>query len=133
MSYRGFLPPITCPRCGTLNNQVREKCRYCNGPLENYCSDEDCMELNLPQARYCKMCGKPTIFLEERCFDEEFCSSLKQEAKDYYKTNGDPDTPEAKAEVAQRRREYLRMTRRNGGWYDDFPEMPTEPDYIPFY
>ena len=62
MYYRGNLPPVKCPRCGTLNNQVREECRYCNCPLDNYCSDEECGELNVTKARFCKRCGKPTTF-----------------------------------------------------------------------
>ena len=142
MSYRGYLPPVECPRCSTLNNQIREECRYCKGPLENYCSDDTCDCLNKKDARFCKKCGQPTVFTLQRVFDERLCAFLKQSAKNYFEINGDPDTPEAKAEQAQRRREYRAMMSRGrydgfyGGPYndsDDFPEPPTEPDYIPYY
>ena len=140
MYYRGYSPPVECPRCGTLNNQVREECRYCDGPLENYCSDDTCDCLNKRDARFCKKCGQPTVFMKQRVFDERLCAFLKQSAKNFFEINGDPDTPEAKA--AQRRSEYRAMMSRGryGGLFcdpyddpDDYPEPPTEPDYIPYY
>ena len=149
MYYRGYLPPVECPRCGTLNNQVREACRYCNGPLENYCSDDTCDCVNQRNARFCKKCGQPTVFMQQRVFDERLCAFLKQSAKNYFEVNGDPDSPEAKAAQKRMRREYREELRRDSwgysryggfggyrgydGFDDDIPEPPLEPDYIPYY
>lgn len=143
MYYRGNLPPVKCPRCGTLNNQVREECRYYNCPLDNYCSDEECGELNVKKARFCKRCGKPTTFNQFYVFDDAVVQRYTTSAWNYYLINGDPDTPEAKAEQARRQWEYRAMmsrsNRRYGGMFDsyddpdDFPEPPLEPDYIPYY
>ena len=138
MYYRGYLPPVECPRCGTLNNQVRDECRFCDCPLENYCEDSDCV--NQRNARFCKKCGQPTLFSRHKVFNEAYVQMMHLSAKHYYEVNGDPDTPEAKAEQARRRREARRELRRDswsyGGDYyddDDFPEPPTDPDYIPYY
>lgn len=142
MYYRGYMPPVECPRCGMLNNQVRDICRYCNGSLENYCSDDNCNCLNKSDARFCKSCGQPTVFMQQRVFDEQLCAILKQSARSYFEKYGDPDTPEAKAKQARMQREYRvmlsrqRYVGRHGNSYDDpddYPEPPTEPDYIPYY
>ena len=139
MYYRGCLPPVYCPRCGTLNNQVREACRYCRCPLDNYCSDDECGELNVKKARFCKSCGKPTLYSKYQVFDEAVVQRYTASAKEYYLINGDPDTPEAKAEQARRQREARRQLRRASWRYgdsyddDDFPEPPLDPDYIPYY
>lgn len=101
MYYRGYLPPVKCPRCGTLNNQVREECRYCNFPLDNYCSDEECGELNAKKARFCKCCGKPTLFNKYHVFEENIVERYTLSAQNYYLINGDPDTLEAKAKNAR--------------------------------
>lgn len=140
MYYRGYLPPVKCPRCGTLNNQVREECRYCQCPLDNYCSDEECGELNVAKARFCKKCGKPTTFSWYHVFEESVVHRYTVSAQNYYLVNGDPDTPEAKAEQERRRREFREMYRTNRRYgifdpydEDDFPEPPLDPDYIPYY
>ena len=77
------------------------------------------------------------------CFDDAVVQRYTASAWNYYLINGDPDTPEAKAEQARRQREYRAMmprsNRRYGGMFDsyddpdDFPEPPLEPDYIPYY
>ena len=117
MYYRGYLPPVECPRCGTLNNRVREECRYCNGPLENYCSDDTCDCLNKRDARFCKKCGQPTVFMKQRVFDERLCAFLKQSAKNFFEINGDPDTPEAKAEQKRMHREYRANVLKAAVWW----------------
>lgn len=141
MYYRGYLSPIACPRCGTLNNQIREECRFCDGPLVNYCTDEECDCENQREARFCKKCGRPTIFAKHRVFDEKYCAVLRLSAQHYYEVNGDPDSPEYKAEQARLRREYRQSSFSERSWRyggsafddDDFPEPPLEPDYIPYY
>ena len=137
MYYRGYLPPVHCPRCGTLNNQVREECRYCRCPLDNFCSDDECGELNVRTARFCKACGKPTLYSKYRIFDEAVVQRYTVSAQNHYLINGDPDTPEAKAEQARRQREARRQLRRDNWLFDDdpddYPERPTDPDYIPYY
>lgn len=142
MHYSGYGAPITCPRCGTLNNRKREECRYCNGPLENYCTDDCCYTLNRPEARFCKKCGQPTIFNKGRVFDANLCTFLTASARNYFAVNGDPDSPEAKAEQARKQREARREMRRSrsSAWYtfddwwdDDIPEPPLDDDYIPYY
>ena len=108
------------------------------------CSDDSCNCLNKREARFCKKCGQPTVFMQQRVFDERLCAFLKQSAKNYYEVNGDPDTPEAKAEQKRMHREYRAMFSKRwyGGLYDsydpycdddDIPEPPTDPDYIPYY
>lgn len=111
MFYRGYLPPVKCPRCGTLNNQIREECRYCRCPLENYC--EDCDYTNLKNARFCKKCGQPSLFSKYKVFNEAYVEMMHLSAKHYYEVNGDPDTPEARAEAEKRRREARRQLREN--------------------
>ena len=145
MYYRGYLPPINCPRYNTLNNLVREECRYCSCPLDNYCSDEYCGELNVRNARFCKRCGKPTAFSQHQVFDEVVVHRYTASAQNYYRINGDPDTPEAKAEAARRQREFRARMRRKSDYgaidgaygsyddFDDYPEAPLDPDYIPYY
>lgn len=137
MYYRGYLPPVECPRCGTLNNQVREECRFCNCPLENYCEECDC--INQKNARFCKKCGRPSLFSSHKVFNEEYVKMMHLSAKHYYEVNGDPDTPEARADAERRRREARRRTREDSWMYgiydndDDFPEPPLDPEYIPYY
>ena len=132
MYYRGYGPPVKCPRCEAPNNPVREECRLCNCPLENYCSDELCMTLNVEKARFCKCCGKPTLFNQYRVFDEEVRNRYVISARNYFLINGDPDSPEEKARAA---REHRQARIEMGLWReeDDIPEPPLEPDYIPYW
>ena len=144
MYYRGYLEPIPCPLCGTLNNQVREECRFSGCPLENYCSDEDCGTLNTPAARYCKSCGRPTRFLKAKVFDEELRAEKTRQALIYYHIHGDPDTRAAKKRAAE---EALRIRAlydpsalddlyalENGFLPDDdLPDLPLDPEDIPYY
>lgn len=138
MYYRGYSIPVSCPRCGTMNNQIRQQCRFCNGPLKNYCSDEDCNCLNMEEARYCKKCGKPTLFMKHKVFDKRLCASLRIEAKFHYDIHGDPDSPEYKARQARIRSEFRRSRDFCDSWddglFDDYmPEPPIDPDDIPYY
>lgn len=140
MYYRGYLQPVACPRCETLNNQIREEYRFCGCPLENYCTDDECGELNILKARFCKKCGKPTVLMKARAFDEKAHAEMTEKARLYFLIYGDPDTPQAKAEQTRRQRETRRELRRydrrawQGGFDDnDCPEPPLDPDYIPYW
>lgn len=130
MYYKRYLPPVKCPLCGTLNNQVREECRFCNGPLANYCSDEDCDTLNTSDARFCKKCGRPTLFNNSGVFDKLYCDGLTSIAETTFARYGDPDSPEAR-KAEQRREEQARWGPVY--WGDDCPEPPLDDDYIPWY
>lgn len=135
MYTRGYLPPVPCPRCGTLNNRVRETCRFCNCPMENYCSDDSCGTLNPAKARYCKQCGKPTLFLQAEVFDEAVCVRKTEEARTYYATYGDPRRPEEPDPFQKIMRELGISNPYEDCAYDDCedPEPPLEPDEMPYY
>lgn len=134
MNNLGYLPPVPCPRCGTLNNRVRETCRFCECPMENYCSDE-CGTLNPKNARYCKQCGKPTLFLQAGVFDEAVCARKAEEARIYYATYGDPRAP-GEPDPFQKTLRLLGIRNPYEGCdFDDYedPEPPLEPDEMPYY
>lgn len=131
MLYRGYMSPVKCPRCGTLNNRVREECRFCECPLENLCSDEDCAEPNVRKARFCRLCGKPTLYNLHHVFDKNVCACYTAQAKSYYYLYGDPDTPEARAEQAGHGRDFYTLPYQDN--FDDLPDLPTDPEDIPYY
>ena len=91
MCYHGYELPIKCPRCEAMNDPEREKCRICNCPLENYCSDESCMASNVEKARLCKYCGRPTVFNKYHVFDETIRARYVLSAKNYFLINKDTD------------------------------------------
>lgn len=123
-SYLAYSSPVPCPRCDTLNNQVRDECRFCGCPMQNWCSDEDCETLNLPKARYCKKCGKPTLFSKYKVFDDVQCLAYSMRAIEFYLLYGDPDAEKANPTHPKEHYNYDD---------DDFPEPPLDPDYIPYY
>lgn len=58
---------LLCPLCG--NEEISSHasfCRICGSPLYNTCDSEhsynDCNHVNAPNARYCELCGRSTIF-----------------------------------------------------------------------
>lgn len=132
MFYRGYLTPVTCPLCGTLNNQVRTECRFCGTSLENQCSE--CGEYSDPSARFCKCCGKPTVYKLSNVFDEDYHSHMTNMAADFYSIHGDPDSPKEKMRRAKNAQELRQQYPEIfGNTKDDYPEPPLEDDYIPWY
>ena len=115
--YYGSMPVIDCPLCSTMNNSRRRECRYCSCPLTNVCSDEDCLEPNRPEARYCKRCGSPTAFLEFGVFDPKVREETAALARSCYARYGDPE--------AERLMKLL--------WEEDrLLEGVMEDDYVPY-
>lgn len=58
---------LVCPVCHSSKHFSGEKCTRCGTPIFNFCSgihDDSCTYANLGNARYCEICGKPTIYYQ---------------------------------------------------------------------
>lgn len=62
----------TCLKCGAKTDSKDEKeyfCSQCGAPVLNKCSNYECNEILNGEAKYCKHCGSPSIFLNYGLFD----------------------------------------------------------------
>lgn len=119
---------IKCSRCGRKTdldgdfydsleeyvelNESNCICKYCTAPLINMCSDNACATLNLPQARFCKRCGKETLFKQNGVFDERFCRKIRKLVRERY---------------GSARGTGVRGTGRKGGLFDYLEEQHFGP------
>ena len=58
-----------CPSCDIENQADRTDCRICTCPRENICCY--CKKPNEDDARFCRFCGKKTVFNAFHVFDLE--------------------------------------------------------------
>ena len=62
-----------CIRCG--NSEFSEGasfCKKCGAPLTNYCIDNHCDAINVPDAVYCERCGSRTVFAERGLLEDPY-------------------------------------------------------------
>lgn len=52
-----------CQLCGnTVFSENASFCRACGTPIHNTCTNEECGDLNEPDAAFCEYCGHQTIY-----------------------------------------------------------------------
>lgn len=62
-----------CKQCGAPTNSKDSDelyCSQCGAPVVNYCSNYNCGEVLMDNAKYCKKCGSPSTFLNYGMFDD---------------------------------------------------------------